>query len=563
MKTLKALMFWKKDSKKPKKPKKPKGVKPKKKDSFHSAHEEEGEGDNPFGLMTLKNLPQPNWTQFEDANSFEPEEHTVMYCMNGQDNVPSRIKLKNGFVYYISQNRSPGHKEQGQDCMAFACHGNWEVHVLCDGHDKAGHMVALGVCQQLPRVILRKIMERGDSVGENEHVSDALVNESFDETAKVVCWTKEGITVGLWVKVFEGQYAEKPGFIKESSGHNKVKVAIIDKEGYHLPVLAKSELRRPRYTGGCTCTCLIRNKVTKEIKVATSGDSRFLMLPTMGVNDEVLFPQMGLEEPDRECPEGMITPAHNVFNEDEKDRLEKDFAGQYEFDGNFLVNPVTKFAIQPTRGFGDFDMFGTGYTHRPEITKTFKLQDGGMVLMASDGLFDTHVWADEEIVSCLDKFLDDGLTNVQIIDRMYRETLERSLEGGYVDDISLLCFVEGSGEKKSKEKITQVKDLPTKEKVKQTKDVAGNRRTIGRGENDFSNLNEKLQALRKQRELEKASNAMNEESINEIILEDAKVKEGLGEVIGNLAKSERVKDKVDPNAILGESGEIDELVGEE
>src|SRR5690606_4669373 len=99
-----------------------------------------------------------------------------------------------------------------------------------------------------------------------------------------------------------------------------------------------------------------------------------------------------------------------------------------------------------------------------EITKTFLLQPNALIFSASDGVFDTHVWADEEIVSCLDKYIADGLTSAQIVDNMYRETLQRSLEGGYVDDISIYCFREppaGAEPVVKEEKIISDADLPT------------------------------------------------------------------------------------------------------
>lgn len=515
--------------------------KPTKRNNNQQKVEGEAQDGSP-GLLAHDHIKQPDNIRFEDANPWTPEKHTLMYCMNGQDNVPTRIKHENGFVYYVSQNRSPGHKDQGQDCMATATQDNWQIQLLCDGHDKAGHMVALGICQQLPKIVLRKIKERADLDASmaDEPVTDAMVNESFDECAKVVCWTKEGITVGLWVKVFEGQWADKPGFIKESNGPDKVKVAIIDENGYHLPTLNKSDLRRPRYTGGCTCILMMRNLVTKECKVAVTGDSRMIILPTMGVNDAVLLKQPGVEEGEEPVVEGLITPAHNVFNEDEKERLERDFSGQYEFDGNFLVNPITKFAIQPTRGFGDFDMFGTGYTHRPEITKTFKVEPNGLIFTASDGVFDEHVWSDEELVSCLDNFIKDGLTNVQIIDRMYRETLERSLEGGYVDDISIYVFQEPPEEQVPEVKaevVETVKAFPNEKTVKKKKNTKKNRRTIERGAATFTAVSEKLQKLKEQKELTDVAE-----------VEDAEVKGEIEGLASNLATSHKVE--INTSAII-------------
>lgn len=518
---------------------------------------QDGQGVITPGLMAHNAIPQPPETKFEDAVDFEPEQHMLIYCMNGQDNVPTRVKHENGFVYYISQNRSPGHKDQGQDCIATASQGDWELHVLCDGHDRMGHMVALGICQQLPKIILRKIVERDNSDSPesgNDPISDKLMEDAFDECARVVCWTKDGISIGLWVKVFEGEWAGKPGFIKErETSSGEVKVAIIDENGYHIPSIPTKYLRRPRYTGGCTCICMIRNLKTLEYKVAVSGDSRMMILPTMGLKDAILLNQPGLEENDTETPAGLLTPAHNVFNESEKDRLERDFSGQYEFDGNFLVNPITKFAIQPTRGFGDFDMFGTGYTHRPEITNTFTLQPNGLILTASDGLFDEHVWRDEEIVSCLDTFVKDGLTNVEIIDRMYRETLERSLEGGYVDDISIYVFKQDAeavktpdeAEPTKKEEVLADKELPTAKTVKKKRNTKQNRRTIGRGAAAFTDISAKVQELKK-----KMGDEGGKEAELQDIAQNDSVKEDVEGLVNNMAKTHKVQDKLDASFLL-------------
>mmetsp|Transcript_21312 Transcript_21312/g.25908 ORF Transcript_21312/g.25908 Transcript_21312/m.25908 type:complete len:550 (-) Transcript_21312:186-1835(-) len=448
-------------------------------------------------------LPKPPVDHFSNANPWKPDEHVVIYCMNGKDNVPDKVRLENDFVFYISQCRSPGHKDQGQDCLSSARHKNWEVHVLCDGHDRQGHMVALGVCHQLPAIVLRRLHERPKKEWD-EVPNEDLIAAAFDETSDTVCWTNDNITVGLWVKVNEGQWANQAGYIKEATGTGKVRVAIIDENGYHLPQIDRKHLLKPRYTGGCTAVCFMRNHKTNECRVAISGDSRFVVMPTLGVkSDHVMVPTKGLEPETEgeEPPECLLTPAHNVVNYDERNRLQTYHAGQFEIEDNFLLNPVTKFAIQPTRGFGDFDMFGTGYTHKPEIGCPFTLQPNSLVFIASDGVFDEHVWQDEEIISCLAKHVEEGDNTLRIVDSMYRETLARSLEGGYVDDISCICFkvpadaVVAAAEAEEIEKEQEIKEDEKSRVVEKKKEKKEKRNTLQRGAPAFTDLEKRLQDL--------------------------------------------------------------------
>lgn len=480
-------------------------------------------------------LPKPPTDHFSNANPWKPDEHIVVYCMNGKDNVPDKVRLENDFVFYISQCRSPGHKDQGQDCVASARHKNWEVHVLCDGHDRQGHMVALGVCNQLPAILLRRIHERP----REEHdtmVTEDLINDSFNETSDTVCWTRDNISVGLWVKVTEGQWADQAGYIKESTGTGKVRVAIIDENGYHLPQIDRKNLSKPRYTGGCTCVCFMRNIKTNECRIAIAGDSRAIIMPAKGKQDHVMVPTQGLESEDGSPPaECFLTPAHNVVNEDEVDRLQTHYPGQFEIEENFLLNPVTKFAIQPTRGFGDFDMFGTGYTHNPEIGGTFTLQPNSLVFVASDGVFDEHVWADEEIVTCLDHHLKEGDNTLRIVDSMYRETLARSLEGGYVDDISIYAYkvpadaVTQAAEDEAIEEAIETAAEDKEVKVDKKKEKKDKRNTLQRGAPAFTDLEDRLKELQKKKGEEALEKNLDKE-------DDPERVEEIGNQMKNMAK---------------------------
>lgn len=143
---------------------------------------------------------------------------------------------------------------------------------------------------------------------------------------------------------------------------------------------------------------------------------------------------------------GYFTPQHNVYNADERDRLEelKDAEKlKYELDleSGYLINPETKFQIQPTRGFGDMEMFGTGYTHKPELSCTFKITKSTMILGASDGLFDGAAWEDdEEFLTFVYEAREQGFTDEEISQMVYQETLQRALLKQSVDDISMFMF---------------------------------------------------------------------------------------------------------------------------
>ncbi|CAK9087232.1 PPM-type phosphatase domain-containing protein [Durusdinium trenchii] len=377
------------------------------------------------------------------GKAWKADYHKLLVCDNGKDNAPETFSRGSGVndpVYFISQSRSPGHKDVGQDAMAVAQHQDWECHVLCDGHDRDGHMVAREVCRHLPNIVLRKVFERTDMAAE---VTEELLVSAFRECADDYCWTTDDVVAGMFVKVFGSMWDGKVGFLGETKESNSAVVIIVDDSGYHRPVIEKKHLKRSKFTGGCTCVCLLRNVTTGEARIAVTGDSRVLMLNSSVFEDPILRPVFGIMDFDSKQvpPMGMTTPAHNVFNKDELLRLNTHHAGSFDIEGAFLVNPVTKFSIQPTRGFGDFDMFGTGYIDIPEVSSTLKLKAGTVLFVASDGVFDDHVWHDDEIVSFFDEHMKPSTSSMDMGHQIYKETLDRSLEGGYVDDISFFMFV--------------------------------------------------------------------------------------------------------------------------
>jgi len=347
---------------------------------------------------------------------------------------------QNKSVFMISQSRSPGHKDVGQDCMSTSRHGDYEVNVLCDGHDRDGHLVARAICEALPKVILRHVTQRGNN---SAPVEDELLTLAFSETSNLVCWRKDGIVSGMFVKIFEGKWANTVGYVGDAVDKKSCVVIIVDEQGYHRPIIPFSNMKRATYTGGCTCIAFVRNLKTNQCKIAQTGDSRSLIMFSPSLEDSFMKTVYGMGQSKNGAPSaGYTTQAHNVFNKKELKRIAKDFKGCYEIDGAFLVNPVTKFSIQPTRGFADFDVYGTGYISDPEMSDTFLIDENTFVFVASDGVFDDHVWSDEELVTFFNMHYDagDSLGTTTIAKKVYDETLSRSLAGGYVDDISLFVF---------------------------------------------------------------------------------------------------------------------------
>lgn len=228
----------------------------------------------------------------------------------------------------------------------------------------------------------------------------------------------------------------------EVEGEDEVEV------GYLEIVVSPEDILVPRFSGGGTCVVLIRHVRTNSCRIAFAGDSRVMIyLPShyspTHINDPSFLPTYG----NKICPKtkkpysAFLSPQHNVFNTDEKQRLDADYSDLFTISGAFLVNPDTNFMIQPTRGFGDHDMHGTGYTHIPQLSGTFNLPKDALVIAASDGVFDDNVWSDREIVDRIGELYEnENQTANQIAKVLYEETLSRSENSGYVDDISLVAY---------------------------------------------------------------------------------------------------------------------------
>lgn len=478
-------------------------------------------------------------------NQWKAEKAAVFKCDNDKDNQPTHIEWR-GFNFCVSQNRDEGRKPQGQDCMGVAFHKNWEVFVLCDGHDRDGHLVAQGVCATLPNFLLRRIFERRTEFT-NRPIEDSIIIEAFKEAESTVCWSSTNpFEVGDYVKITKGKFKNEIGYIanfldedesddedsseeeeedlpinKSKSKQSKISkntkvpdppevdgkvTVVIDNHllGYHRIIKKESEILSPRYKGGCTCLCLIRNHQTNKCKTAVLGDSRLMLLGEIGKKfrdadfidpmlmttyldseEEKASPSASAEKPGNDDQQGQdvddvpltsvsrktaeadndlvdqvgyFTPQHNVFNANERDRLkayQEKMNGEYvvNLQEGYLVNPETKMQIQPTRGFGDVEMQSAGYIHLPDISSSFVLTPNTVLVAASDGVFDGDLWGnDEEFLKFVYDLKKQGSTAQKISASIYNETVQRCSDKSGLDDISMFVFVSPVSKKKYKRK---------------------------------------------------------------------------------------------------------------
>lgn len=402
--------------------------------------------------------------EFQGMNKWRAKTSRIFLCNTAHDNVPTKEKV-NDYVFYVSQSRDPERQKPiGQDCMAFASHGDWECVVLCDGHDRDGLFVSQGVCKTLPHIILRRLSEI-KKAAKGPLLTEELVVASFEECANVVCWSSDDINAGDSVKIFSGKFAGKIGYVADVDDEDWTAIVVVDsvEEGYHRQEMSMDDIGSPRFHGGSTCITLIRNTRTSECRVAVLGDSRLMMhLGVEGVfgdadDDELMVPayventnEEGEEEVYR--PLAFFTPQHNVYNAYEMDRLkaEKGTNFQVDIQRGYLINPVTKFQIQPTRGFGDFEMHGTGYSHRPEVSNSFILPPNSIVLGASDGIFDGEIWQDDsEFAEYIQKLKKEHQASTDIARALFNETMKRCVVKDSIDDVSLFVLRTPRGEQRS------------------------------------------------------------------------------------------------------------------
>lgn len=432
-------------------------------------------------MLSLRNQSMVRGKEFFFANArnkWRAEKSTLFTCDNRTNNSPVQIEWR-GFSFCISQNTNEN-KPEGQDAIGVAFHRNWEVFVLCDGHDQDGHFVSQGVCSTLPHFILRRIFD-GKRENVDKMVEDTVFVEAFAEAEETVCWAKDlELEQGIAVKILDGEFAGQVGYIAQIEDEDSdedldsteepsplMLTVVIDNEevGYQRFEISENEVVTPRYKGGSTCLCLLRNTQTNKCKVAVLGDSRLMLLGDIGSkfkDDDFIDPVLmetfvesdtnsqdeveGAFMLDEEETIGFFTPQHNVYNANERERLkayQEKMNGQYvvNLEDGYLVNPETQMQIQPTRGFGDVEMQSAGYSHVPEISSEFALTPGTVLIGASDGIFEAEIWANDEDFLKYVNNEKNGREAIDLTSLVFAETVKRCGDKSKLDDISMFAFI--------------------------------------------------------------------------------------------------------------------------
>jgi len=335
-------------------------------------------------------------------------------------------------VFAISQSLT-GSKKEGQDAISAVLRGRWECCVLCDGHDVHGHLVARGICEALAVQLLDAVEPHRLDTDEAE---DAII-DAFARCEKSVMWSNQTLTSNCFVRVVAGEWEGSVGYVSEvHASDDSFSVIIIDANAYHRPRLSRQHLLGARFIGGSTCVAFIRDSVANLVRVAVMGDTRALVLRHSGaaLKSDPIWEEI--------APGCFLTFPHDVFNTAELVRLHQQWQGEYEIDGPYMINPLTGCEIQPTRGFGDFDMYGTGYIPVPDVSKAFALERGTIVMVASDGLFDDQVWPDfKDICSFVTQRVDRKADLIDLAEDLHAESVRRGKLTDYVDDISFfVCW---------------------------------------------------------------------------------------------------------------------------
>lgn len=249
--------------------------------------------------------------------------------------------------------------------MGTAAEKNWEIVVLCDGHDKDGLHVASGICKTLPHFLLRRIVAREMIDAE---VEDQIFIDAFAEAENTVAWVADylededyELDYGEYCKLTEGEYAGEIGYIAvHERGDEEATVVVESKKlGYNRINVPVKSILTPRYHGGSTCVCFVRNVVSNECRVAILGDSRLMVLSgqegLFGDDDEdVLFVAGYISQDDRFNDEyelrplAFFTPQHCVHNNYEIARLKASEDHEFRIDmaGGYLINPTTQFKVR-------------------------------------------------------------------------------------------------------------------------------------------------------------------------------------------------------------------------
>lgn len=360
------------------------------------------------------------------------------------DNSPRTISFENEdgeeVVFSISQNRS-GSKPEGQDAIASHVNGRWQCVVLCDGHDVHGHLAARGICEELSLYLLEVLAahatgNEGEELRlDDDPTAERLILQAFEETERRVMWSNAMLQPNSFVRIIDGEHVNKVGFVSEVHDlDDTFSIIVVDSDDYHRPRVPRQFLMGARFVGGATCVCFVRDSIANLCRVAVMGDTRCMV-----INGNAVLERDNTFEhlPDSRT---FLTFPHDVYNTAELARLQAEWDGEHEIDGCYLVNPLTGCEIQPTRGFGDFDMFGTGFISVPDVSLAFPLDQGTMVILGSDGLFDLGGWKDDfQYMAdfCHTRALLPEVDVASLGEMLHLESARRSdVTSGYVDDIS-------------------------------------------------------------------------------------------------------------------------------
>lgn len=156
----------------------------------------------------------------------------------------------------------------------------------------------------------------------------------------------------------------------------------------------------------------------------------------------------------------MFSLPHCLNNQFEETRITEAFPGRFLIDSDgsnikVLCNPDTEEAVEPTRGFGDIDMHGTGYICIPQLSRCFTLEAGTLIIMGTDGIFDFDMWDEFQMLDYVvttrkELGIHSNFSEVEALKNNVRkltqdffyESLDRAYEAydyRCIDDMGLLC----------------------------------------------------------------------------------------------------------------------------
>ena len=133
-------------------------------------------------------------------------------------------------------------------------------------------------------------------------------------------------------------------------------------------------------------------------------------------------------------------------------------------------------------------------------------------------MFDNHVWQDDEFVTFLSQNKEAGINTRQLVDFIFKETINRSLDGGYVDDISMFCYIAPKKSAREQEKSLETPILARQSSKRSQREK---RSTVKRDDNSaFTALSEKMQQIQA---------SMSQKDLGKLIASASKCKHGFPE----------------------------------